>query len=174
MKIGLIAPPWVAVPPRGYGGTEVVVANLAKGLTELGHDVRLFTIGESTCPQACGYVFDEAVTPIGEPVSQAIQAAAAYEELSGVDGVDIIHDHTWIGPLLAQEARSTIPVVTTMHQLFVPMWRRYYTLVGRTASIIARCRARRTGTESSPPSHPWVATSSGGIPTRSPRSSHRG
>ena len=32
MRIGLIAPPWAPVPPAGYGGTEVVVDNLARGL----------------------------------------------------------------------------------------------------------------------------------------------
>ena len=50
MRVGLIAPPWVAVPPAGYGGTEAVVDNLARGLEALGHTVELFTIGESTCP----------------------------------------------------------------------------------------------------------------------------
>jgi hypothetical protein len=47
MRIGLIAPPWIPVPPPGYGGTEEVIDNLARGLTALGHDVRLFTVGES-------------------------------------------------------------------------------------------------------------------------------
>ena len=28
MRIGLIAPPWVPVPPEGYGGTEAVVDTL--------------------------------------------------------------------------------------------------------------------------------------------------
>ena len=50
MRIGLITPPWIPVPPPGYGGTEEVIDNLARGLTALGHDVRLFTVGESTCP----------------------------------------------------------------------------------------------------------------------------
>lgn len=42
MRIGLIAPPWIPVPPPAYGGTEEVIDNLARGLTGLGHDVRLF------------------------------------------------------------------------------------------------------------------------------------
>ena len=32
LKIGLIAPPIIAVPPADYGGTELFVANLAEGL----------------------------------------------------------------------------------------------------------------------------------------------
>ncbi len=31
MRIGLIAPPWVPVPPPSYGGTEAVIDNLARG-----------------------------------------------------------------------------------------------------------------------------------------------
>lgn len=41
MRIGLIAPPWLTVPPAGYGGTEAVVGLLARGLAELGHEVVL-------------------------------------------------------------------------------------------------------------------------------------
>jgi hypothetical protein len=38
MQIGLIAPPWVPVPPVGSGDTEQVMDDLARGLTWLGHD----------------------------------------------------------------------------------------------------------------------------------------
>ena len=34
MRIALIAPPWYAIPPSGYGGIEWVVALLADGLTD--------------------------------------------------------------------------------------------------------------------------------------------
>ena len=50
LRVGLVAPPWVAVPPPTYGGTEVVIDNLARGLTAAGHEVVLFTTGDSTCP----------------------------------------------------------------------------------------------------------------------------
>src|ERR671937_34560 len=39
MKIAIIAPAWFAVPPTGYGGIEWVVALLADGLVDAGHDV---------------------------------------------------------------------------------------------------------------------------------------
>ena len=32
MRIVLIAPPWLPVPPTAYGGTELVVDALARGL----------------------------------------------------------------------------------------------------------------------------------------------
>ena len=66
MRIGLIAPPWIPVPPPAYGGTEEVIDNLARGLTALGHDVRLFTVGDSTCPVPRQWLYPSPVEPMGD------------------------------------------------------------------------------------------------------------
>lgn len=42
MKIGIIGPIWLDIPPIAYGGTEEVIANLANGLVDNGHDVTVF------------------------------------------------------------------------------------------------------------------------------------
>ena len=47
MKIAQVAPLYEAVPPKLYGGTERVAANLADALVDLGHEVTLFASGES-------------------------------------------------------------------------------------------------------------------------------
>ena len=47
MRIAVLAPPWFAVPPTGYGGIEWIVWLLADGLAEAGHDVTLFASGDS-------------------------------------------------------------------------------------------------------------------------------
>src|SRR5262249_29179268 len=47
MNIAILAPPWFAVPPTGYGGIEWVVSLLADGLVDAGHDVTLFASGDS-------------------------------------------------------------------------------------------------------------------------------
>ena len=36
MRIALIASPFISVPPKKYGGTELFIAQLAEGLTRLG------------------------------------------------------------------------------------------------------------------------------------------
>ena len=54
MRIALIAPPWYTIPPSGYGGIEWVVALLADGLTERGHDVTLFAAPGSDIPDFIG------------------------------------------------------------------------------------------------------------------------
>ena len=48
MKIAQVAPLTESVPPKLYGGTERIVSYLTDGLVALGHDVTLFTSGDST------------------------------------------------------------------------------------------------------------------------------
>ena len=135
MRIGLIAPPWVPVPPPAYGGTEVVVDNLARGLRRLGHEVLLFTVGESTCPVPRDSLYPTAVRPMGAGCSEAAHALAAYEALRDVD---IIHDHTLLGPLLAARAsQSGPPVVVTAHGPFDLEARRIFSAVAERVSIVA-------------------------------------
>ena len=50
MKIGQIAPLYESVPPKPYGGTERIVAQLTEALVALGHDVTLFASGDSATP----------------------------------------------------------------------------------------------------------------------------
>ena len=135
MRIGLIAPPWVPIPPAGYGGTEVVVDNLARGLQELGHDVRLFTVGESTCPVSRDWLYKAAVQPMGTSVEEAAHVLAAYEVLADVD---IIHDHTVLGPLLATQIEPRRPpVVTTHHGPFTAENLRIFADIAKRAAIVA-------------------------------------
>ena len=116
MRIGLIAPPWVPVPPPAYGGTEVVIDNLARGLQELGHEVRLFTVGESQCPVPTDYLYPNAIAPIGVTVPETAHVLAAYESLADMD---IIHDHTFLGPLISGlRGMRRPPVVNTNHGPF--------------------------------------------------------
>ena len=39
LRIVLVAPPYFDIPPKGYGGIEAVVAELADALVKRGHDV---------------------------------------------------------------------------------------------------------------------------------------
>jgi len=139
MRIGLIAPPWIPVPPAGYGGTEEVIDNLARGLTALGHDVRLFTVGESACPVPRQWLYRSPVEPIGDHFREAAHVVAAYQALADAD---IIHDHTELGPPLAgRRGISHPPVVTTVHGPVTLRNRRMLAETGRHASIVAISRA---------------------------------
>ena len=47
MKIAHIAPPWIAIPPQNYGGTEIVLYNLVEEQVMQGHDVTLLAPGDA-------------------------------------------------------------------------------------------------------------------------------
>jgi hypothetical protein len=85
LRVGLVAPPWVEVPPTGYGGIESMVDALARGLAGRGHDVRLFTVGSSTCPVDRGWIHAEPPGRIGADVAGLRHALAAYEQLQGCE-----------------------------------------------------------------------------------------
>ena len=74
MKIALIAPPFIAVPPADYGGTELFVAHLAEGLQELGRDVVVYANGESTVPVACRSLYPDSEWPIKGDVHGSVEA----------------------------------------------------------------------------------------------------
>lgn len=115
LSIGLIAPPWLPVPPPAYGGTELFVDVLARGLEQAGHEVVLFATGDSTSPVRRRYWFEHALG-MGEAgnLAEPLQVVEAYRAL---DGVDIVHDNTVVGPLYARSLQGR-RVVTTAHGNF--------------------------------------------------------
>jgi glycosyltransferase involved in cell wall biosynthesis len=143
--VGVVAPPWIPVPPPAYGGTEAVIADLARGLVERGHDVRLFTVGSSTCAATYGHFFREPAVPLGDSVAEAAHVLAAYEALADVD---VIHDHTVLGPLLGPRGRRhRTPLVSTVHGPFTRLTRPIFAEVARRAAVVAisRDHASRAG-----------------------------
>jgi glycosyltransferase involved in cell wall biosynthesis len=128
VKILMDAGPWLAVPPRGYGGLENVVATLTSALRGRGHEIVLATVGESTEPadgRVCRF-----------PVGQFERLAAPYSDVTGVahaheDVVvgeirrhaaagapfDLVHTHLEVvGPaVLGLLGREAPPVLQTLH-----------------------------------------------------------
>lgn len=47
MKVAMVSPLEMKVPPVGYGGVELVVSLLTEELVRRGHDVTLFASGDS-------------------------------------------------------------------------------------------------------------------------------
>jgi hypothetical protein len=64
VRVALIAPPFIPVPPPKYGGTELFVAQLALGLKASGLDVVVYTNGESTLDVDLRYLYDKSEWPI--------------------------------------------------------------------------------------------------------------
>jgi glycosyltransferase involved in cell wall biosynthesis len=139
MRIGLIAPPWIPVPPPRYGGTEAVVDNLARGLLEAGHDVRLFTVEESTCPVPRLHRYPAAVSPMGDSALELAHALSAYDAFRDMD---VIHDHTLAGPVLAHPRRTSPALVVTHHGPFSPDMRTIFAAAARQAAVVAISHAQ--------------------------------
>jgi glycosyltransferase involved in cell wall biosynthesis len=133
MKIGLVAPPWAPVPPVTYGGTESVIDNLARGLTWRGHEVTLFTVGDATCPVHRCHLFPEAVRPMGLSLPEAAHVLEAYDALADVD---VLHDHTCLGPLVCA-GRPIPPLVVTHHGLYDLAALRVFREVSRRSLMVA-------------------------------------
>jgi len=123
MKIAQIAPPWIKVPPAGYGGTEWVVKHLCDGLIADGHEVHLFATGDSTTPAVL-----HAYYPHQLPQMMALPGAmASYEARHVVDAVqyirsegdfDVVHDHSGFQLVAFSRYLDLPPVLHTVHCAF--------------------------------------------------------
>jgi len=134
MRIGMVAPPWLPVPPPAYGGTEAVIDGLIRGVVASGHEVVLVAHPDSSAPAEIRSVLPRGATDsIGQAATELAHVLGAYDILSDVD---VIHDHTLCGPLVGAHASST-PVVVTHHGPFDDSTKRIFGRVARSASVIA-------------------------------------
>jgi glycosyltransferase involved in cell wall biosynthesis len=135
LRVAIIAPPWVPVPPPAYGGTEAVLDCLARGMDAAGHEVLLFTTGDSTCPVPSKWIRDAAAGTVNASAAtelhHVVHAYRAVQEW----GADIVHDHTLTGPIYAREL--DVPVVTTNHGPFAGELGDYYRAIAGRVPIIA-------------------------------------
>jgi glycosyltransferase involved in cell wall biosynthesis len=139
MRVGLLAPPWVPVPPTAYGGIELMLDRLARGLRDAGHHVTLFTTGDSTCPVDRRWVLERAETlRMGVTVPELRHVIAGYEALAGCD---VVHDHTLTGPLYA-ERYPHLPAVTTNHAPFSEEMNDLYRAISQRVPVIAISHAQ--------------------------------
>jgi len=135
MRIAMIAPPWVAVPPTAYGGTELVIDTLVRALSLAGHEVLLFATGDSTSPVPRSWAFESAVGIAGaRPAAELHHVVNAYDWIAGE--ADIVHDHTLVGPVYAR-GFTTLPVVTTNHGPFDSELGDYYRAIATEIPVIA-------------------------------------
>src|SRR5712692_2205407 len=124
LKIAHIAPPWITIPPKNYGGTEVVIYNLVEEQVAQGHDVTLFAPGDAKTSAKQISFFPRSLLEAGVPWQAHLKAY--YHMHKAVEYVkehdfDILHTHLssssdlYIFPLTAP---LTTPHVTTLHSRF--------------------------------------------------------
>ncbi len=119
LRIAQLVLPWIALPPRGYAGTERVVYNLTEELVRRGHDVTLFASGDShtsarlssVVPQALGLQSDVHGALTGS-LYPLMHVARCFQM---ADQFDVIHSHAqFLG--LPFAAASKTPSVHTFHR----------------------------------------------------------
>ncbi|MGH3692969.1 MAG: glycosyltransferase [Pseudonocardiaceae bacterium] len=153
LRIAMIATPYFAIPPAGYGGAEAVVAELVNGLVERGHHITLIAAG-SHGTRAQRFLASYEIPPgdrLHEALPEVIHAACGARAIEDCD-VDVVHDHTLAGPLLAR-GRLT-PTVVTPHSPLDGELGSYYRTLGDTVRMVAISAAQRAAA----PDLPWTAT----------------
>jgi glycosyltransferase involved in cell wall biosynthesis len=115
LRIAQVAPPMEPVPPRGYGGTERVVASLVDELLARGHEVTTFASADSAVPGHLVPTVARALRPDGFRGDSAPWFYATIRAvLDRATEFDVIHAHLeWANTILA--VQSPVPVLSTFH-----------------------------------------------------------
>ncbi|WP_088964430.1 glycosyltransferase family 4 protein [Micromonospora purpureochromogenes] len=149
----MVVPPWLSVPPPGYGGLEQVVHGLVDRLVERGHGVTLFGAGRhhGTAADFVSTVEDLQYARLGEALPELAHLARVKHLVTEAD-FDVIHDHTTIGPLVA--GRRAVPTVATVHGNPVGEYGTVLSDVDRGVGLVAISHTQRRLN----PGLPWVGT----------------
>ncbi|HEY6101375.1 MAG TPA: glycosyltransferase family 4 protein [Anaeromyxobacter sp.] len=121
MRIALVSTPFVSVPPRAYGGTELVVDALARALVRAGHEVSVFATGDSRAPGLRAF-FDRPVWP-PDPYAEILHCRFAAREIARSE-LDVVHAH--VPGLVAFADELPVPLVYTLHHAADPVMTRFY------------------------------------------------
>ena len=118
MKILQISPLWEDVPPKTYGGTELIVHILCEELTKRGHDVTLIASKTSNTSANLEYTVSNSLRESKTlmPTFYENISAAKVLEISGE--FDIIHNHCGLS-MLPFHKLLKVPMITTLHGAFI-------------------------------------------------------
>jgi glycosyltransferase involved in cell wall biosynthesis len=140
LQIVLVAPPFYEIPPTGYGGIESVVALLADGLVDRGHDVTLIAAGEPGTKATTLQTFEDPQGHrLGRPEPELLHAARV-AGLLGDLSPDVVHDHSAVGPAFARD--RSWPTVVTSHGPATGDWGEYLAAAGPEMYLVAISQAQ--------------------------------
>jgi glycosyltransferase involved in cell wall biosynthesis len=124
MRIAMIAPLEMRVPPIGYGGTELVVSLLTEELVKSGHDVTLFASGDSLTRAKLVAVCPDFLR--GKQKEKSIyNMRNVVACLERAEEFDVIHNHTVLEGL-SMAGLTRTPMLTTLHGDLKDDWRKLF------------------------------------------------
>ncbi len=126
MRIALIAPPFIEVPPQRYGGTELFVANLARELYARGHSVTVYGNGDSDLPCTVKSRYPHADWPLTDSLRADLKnydhTTWAMHDAAGWS--DVIHLNDVVG--VPTSRFVDVPIVLTIHHPSEPVLSEQY------------------------------------------------
>jgi glycosyltransferase involved in cell wall biosynthesis len=111
VRIALLSTPFVRVPPAGYGGTELFCFELAEALHARGHEVTLFTTGDSRTSGEKRWLYPRPSWP-PTPHDEVSHAGWAFSEIAR-GAFDVAHLNSPLGLPFARFV--AVPLVYTLH-----------------------------------------------------------
>ena len=120
MRIGMISPLNIRVPPLAYGGTEFVVSLLTEELVRRGHEVTLFASGDSLTKAELKSICPRFLRGSGRN-KDALNILNVVNCLEQAERFDIIHNHTTFEGLSTANLVKT-PMLTTLHGNLAGDW----------------------------------------------------
>jgi glycosyltransferase involved in cell wall biosynthesis len=145
LRIAMLAPPWISIPPPGYGGVESVVDALTEALVRRGHDVTLFCAPGSASSAKVVTVLDEShADEIERSLYEVDHVARVFNEIEIAAhraAFDVIHDHCGFTGL-AMADRIDTPLVHTLHGPFTADTAAFYAHHGHKAALVGISRAQ--------------------------------
>jgi len=125
LKIAQIAPVRERVPPKRYGGIELIVHLLTEELVRRGHKVTLFASGDSITKAKLHSWYPAPIREIGG--SYLPNLLHASQSFKRADEFDIVHSHMSCTGI-AFGALVKKPVLHTLHGVFTDKNKRFYKL----------------------------------------------
>ena len=115
MRIALIAPPFIPVPPKTYGGTELFLAHLAEGLQEKGIDAVVYASGNSTVKAEVRSLYPQSEWPIKDEIFSNMKDVnhTAWAVADAEQDCDVLHLNN--APGLVTSRFVSLPFVYTVH-----------------------------------------------------------
>lgn len=151
MRIAMVAPLELRVPPLAYGGTELVVSLLTEELVRRGHEVTLFASGDSITSARLHSICPTFLrgSSRNKAVLNLMNVRACLEQ---ADRFEVIHNHTVLEGIALASLTKT-PMLTTLHgavygdhRLLFETYSGWYNTISNSAKSLLSPQDRFVGT----------------------------